>query len=405
MGGQRNGGTASERLRLWAVELFCELLPEQERPGTPVLLACDDETIRVVAERLGYNFPDPSVQFGRDVCVSFQVGKNAGWKLGTAGQWVSAPPPRPLPFFFPALCLWVLAASRMTHDDKHPTMEYHGRLCHLLGVSGHSSLPHFNSIGARFHDFAKWLADDMQGRHGHLIVPENPHPAHVGYAIEQTVFRLRDRQVLSVFFTERLGGSLDGFDPLRRLQRWSGRGQLTGHAQRILGNPRFEERVRAAIRAAFQSWDGAELVEIAGRGVGRFWPASVRLLIYPKPALQFGATNPKPVELTLDGEHATLAVGRELPLPWTLVSRAEERPVDLGDPISAAGGVRLPRLGQTLIFEDGEEGSAPRRAARGGDGLGAYAQRSHCRSASRAVGSMTAGHASRRVGALLRRPG
>ena len=101
----------------------------------------------------------------------------------------------------------------------------------------------------------------MQGRHGHLIVPTNPHPAHVGYAVAQTVFRLRDRQVLSVFFTERLRGSLDGFDPLRRLQRWSGRGQLTGHALRLVEDPKFEDRVRAAIRVAFQSWDGAELVE------------------------------------------------------------------------------------------------------------------------------------------------
>lgn len=235
-------------------------------------------------------------------------------------------------------------------------MEYHGRLCHLLGVSGDDSLPHFNFIGPRFSDLAKWLTDDMQGRHGHLIVPENPHPEHVGYAVEQTVFRLRDRQVLSVFFTERLGGSLDGFDPLRRLQRWSGRGQLTGHAQRLLANPRLEERVRAALRIAFQSWDGAELVEVAGRGIGRFWPASVRLLIYPQPSLQFGASNPKQLELKLDGVQSTLAAGRELPLPWTVVARAEERPVDLGDPISAAGGVRLPRLGQTLIFEDGDEG-------------------------------------------------
>jgi hypothetical protein len=356
VGELRNAGTASDRLRLWAVELFRELLPEQETPGTPVLLGCDDETVRVVAERLGFDVPDPSVAFGHDVRVAFEVGKNAGWKRVTAEKWLRAEPPRQLPWFFPVLCLWVLAASRMTHDDKHPTMEYHGRLCHLIGVSGDDSLPNFSFIGARFRDFATWLAEDMQGRHGHLIVPEHPHPEHVGFAVEQTVFRLRDRQVLSVFFAERLGGSLDGFDPLRRLQRWSGRGQLTGHAQRILENPRFEERVRAAVRAALKSWDGAELVEVAGRGFGRFWPAHVRLLIYPEPSLQFGATNPKPVDLTLDGEQQTLAVGRELPLPWTLVARGEERTVDLGDPVSDAGGVRLPRLGKTILFEDGDEG-------------------------------------------------
>ncbi len=356
MGEDVQTSSASERLRLWAVELFRELLPEQEQPGTPVLLACDDETIRVVSERLGFDFADPSVQFGHDVCVAFKVGKKAGWNAVVAGPWERALPPRPLPFFFPVLCLWVLAASRMTHDDRYPTSEYHGRLCHLLGVSRDDSLPSFNFIGPRFHDLAKWLADDMQGRHGRLLVPENPHPEHVGFAVEQTVFRLKDRQVLSTFFAERLRGSLDGFDPLRRLQRWSGRNQLTGHAQRLLADERFVERVRAAIRVAFRSWDGAELVEIAGGGVGRLWPASVRLLIYPQPQLQFSAGHTKPVELTLDGVQTTLAVGRELELPWPLVERAAERPVDLGDSRSAAGGVRLPRLGQTLIFENGEEG-------------------------------------------------
>ena len=355
-GGSQPGGSAAERVRLWAVELFRELLPEQAEPGTPVLLACDDETIRVISERLGFDSADPSVQFGHDVCVAFGVAKMAGWRTVVAGDWATARVPRPLPLFFPALCLWVLAASRMTHDERHHTGEYHGRLCHLLGVSGDDSLPSFNLIGPRFRDLAGWLKDDLEGRHGYLLVPENPHPEHVGLAVTQTVFRLRDRQVLSSFFAERLAGSLEGFDPLRRLQRWSGRSQLTGHAQRLLEDETFADRVRAAIRVAFRSWDGAELVEVPGGGVGRYWPASVRLLIYPQPHLQLGAGHSKPVELQLDNETVTLSPGRELELPWSLVDRAVEHQVDFGDPRSASGGIRLPRTGPTLIFENSEEG-------------------------------------------------
>ena len=43
-------------------------------------------------------------------------------------------------------------------------------------------------------------------------------------------------------------------------------------------------------------------------------------------------------------------------MPWDLLSRAAARPVDLGDPRSPEGGVRLPRLGETVVFENGEEG-------------------------------------------------
>jgi hypothetical protein len=348
--------TSADRLRLWSAELFRALLPAQDVPGTPVLLACDDETIRTVAERLGLDYPDPSIQFGRDVAVAFQVGLRSGWKTVVCGPWEKAAPPRELPVFFPVLCLWVLAATRMAPDEKHPTMEYHGRLCELVGVPGDDSLECFNFIGPRFRDFAEWLEQDMQGRHGHLIVPASPHPAHVGFAVEQTVFRLRDRQVLSVFFTERLRGSLDGFDPLRRLQRWSGRGQLTGHALRIVENPQFEDRVRAAIRSAFGSWDGAELVETSSGRLGRVWPAYVRLRPQPIPRLQFGAGNQKPVEFTLEGEAHELDVDSEIELPWAVLARLEHRSVDLGDPRSPSGGVRLPRLGSTIIFENTDEG-------------------------------------------------
>jgi hypothetical protein len=215
----------------------------------------------------------------------------------------------------------------------------------LLGIDAEDALPCFDFIGSRFQDLAEWLEHDLAGRHGRLIVPGDPWPKHVGYAVEQTVFRLRDRQVLSTFFANRLQGSLDGFDPLRRLQRWSGRAALTQHALKLIEGEEFADRVRAAIRTAFRSWDGAELVETGS--VGRFWPARLHFLIYPQPHLQVGARNPKPLELAINGEQHTLEPERELELPWALLERLRARPVDLGDPHSLAGGLRLPQLGDT----------------------------------------------------------
>jgi hypothetical protein len=150
--------SASERLLLWSEELFGELFPEQHEPGTPVLLACDDETVHVVAERLGIVTDDPGAEYGRDVAVAYAVGKIAGWKGVVAGDWERERRPRPLPPFFPVLCLWVLAASRMAPFENHTTGEYHGHLCPLVGVAGDDSLPCFNFIGSRFRDFAGWLA-------------------------------------------------------------------------------------------------------------------------------------------------------------------------------------------------------------------------------------------------------
>lgn len=266
------GTSAAQRVELWADALLDVLLPVQAEPGTPVLLACDDETIRTAADRIGADAADPSRRFAADVALAFDVGRIAGWKRVVADGWRAGSRPRPRPPFFPVLCLWVLAASRMAPDERHPTNEYHGRLCDLIGVSGDDSLPCFNFIGPRFHDLGDWFEHDLEGTRGALLVPDSPHPQHVGYAVAQTVLRLRDRQVLAQFFSERLP-TLDGFDPLRRLRRWGGRHQLTGHAQQLVEDDGVADRVRAAIRAAFRGSAGAELVRTA-TGFGRVWPSA-----------------------------------------------------------------------------------------------------------------------------------
>ena len=315
----------------------------------PVLLTCDDEVVRVVGERLGYTGVEAARCFAQDVKIAWRIGPLNGFKYVTRSGFERQLRPRCLPDFFPVLCVWVLAASRMAADDRFPTSEYYGRLRGLFALSGDDGLPFSEFIPPLFESFAGWLEDDLAGARGRLILPENPHLPYVGLGVSQTVFRLRDRQVLSQFFVERLG-SVDGFDPLRRLRRWPGRHQLTGQALRLLDDDAVADRVRAAIRAAFNSWDGAELVE-TGRGPGRLWSSAIHLLPHPKPRLHLGAGNVRPLEVNFNDEAVTLEPGAEVVVPWALLERTRGRAIVLGDATAAAGGIRVPRLGDSLLFE------------------------------------------------------
>jgi hypothetical protein len=343
-------------VRAWSAALLEELLPEQTEPRTPVLLACDAEAIRAAGARLGWVGDDPELEFCRDVKVAFSVGHIAGFKDALRGDFVRQPRPRPLPDFFACLCLWVLAASRMAPDETRATQAYHGHLRELVELPGNSSLPHFEYIKPAFERLADWLRDDLAGARGHLIVPADPHPAWVGYAIAQTVFRARDRQILSLFFSHRLRGRLDGLDPLPLLRRWGGRHQLTRQALALLDDPEMAERVRAGIRSALTSWDGAELVEVNGGGkLGRAFPARLHLLPHP-PRLHLSAAVTAPADLTVVGQQQTLEPGGEIAIPWAILPALAERQHLLGDPKAASGAVRIPALGPTLLFEATEDG-------------------------------------------------
>ena len=346
--------TSAERARAWSHALLDEILPVQLSPGTPVLVACDAEAVRAAGARLGWVGDNPELEFCRDVRAAFAIGQIAGFKeviarIDVASRAVAVPP------FFAVIGLWVLAASRMAPDETHATHAYHHHLRGLLEISGNGALPHFESIKLCFERLSYWLDEALNGTRGHLIVPDNPHPAWVGYAIAQTVFRARDRQILSVFFNERLRGGLDGLDPLPLLRRWSGRHQLTRHALSLVDDPSVAERVRAAIRGAYASWDGAELVEIDGARLGRAFPARLHLLPHP-PRLHLSANITTSTTLTLGGEAQLLEPGGEIAVPWAMLPELSERQQLVGDPRSAAGAVRIPPLGPTLLFEASEDG-------------------------------------------------
>src|SRR6266540_5639377 len=211
MTGTQARETAADRVRLWAQELLEELLPLQSERGTPVLLACDDETMRVVGERLGHEGTEAAACFANDVKLVFRIDQATGLGRVLAGPFRQAPRPRPLPDFFPVLCLLVLAASRMAPDERSATQAYYRHLRELLDMSGHGELEDIEFVPGLFGCMADWLAEDLDGARGRLVLPHDPWPRYVGVMVSQTVFRRRDRQVLSRFFSERGRAGLEGY--------------------------------------------------------------------------------------------------------------------------------------------------------------------------------------------------
>lgn len=348
--------TADERVLVWNEALVEELLPLLTEPGAAVLLACDAEAIRAAGARISWVGEDSERDFCRDVKTAFSIGQIAGFKHVLRDASAPAPHRRVVPPFFAVLCVWVLAASRMAPDEKRATQAYHGHLRDLLELSGDGALPHFEYIKPCFERLAVWLDDDLSGARGRLIVPESPHPAWVGYAVAQTVFRARDRQILSLFFSERLRGDVGGVDPLPLLRRWSGRHQLTRHALVVIDDRDVAERVRAAIRGARASWDGAELIELSSGGkVGRAFPARLHLLPHP-PRLHLAAAITAPAHIAIDGHEQILEPGGEVALPWQVLPALSAHQHLLGDPSAPSGAVRIPALGPTLLFEASEDG-------------------------------------------------
>jgi hypothetical protein len=84
----------ADKIALWNRELFEELLPMQEEPDVPVVLACDDETLRVVGERLGYDAAGAAAAFALDVKVAFDVGSLNGFKYAVREPFETLPRPR-----------------------------------------------------------------------------------------------------------------------------------------------------------------------------------------------------------------------------------------------------------------------------------------------------------------------
>jgi hypothetical protein len=306
----------------WNRVLADTLLPADVNASEPVVLACDDETIRLAGERLALSdreaLPDLLAACRER---SLFVHGQGFWPLRVDVEaFRAAARPRPVPPWLYALALAVLAASRMDRDEAHATHAYYARLLGLLDLQPeehHPPVSGFTVLEPLWVELADWLANDEDGQRGLLQLPDRFAHRHVGPPIAQTLFRARDRVVLSAFFARHRANLDAGWDILLALRHWGGRHALTRHARELIETATFAPLARSALRAAYATWDGS-LPEEGGR---RSWPGRLRLAVSPRRVGLYLASERHQGGATLEGPVGVFALPPwpgevELPLGW-----------------------------------------------------------------------------------------
>lgn len=240
----------------WAQALLQTLLPERADPGAIVLLACEEETVTTAGALLGHP-PECALA---SLINEATGGRDLRWAADRVLAFERAAPPREVPAFLPALCVCVLAASRMG-EGSTSGREYYQRLGETLGVPpgpGSPPFPGFDVLSTRgFATLADWLARDEHGRRGELWFEQSPARRFVGPSIAQALLRGVDRRTLGSFFQQHARALSAGWDPVRLLSTSGARHLLTRAAQDTLADPARRAPLAAALRAAFAAWDGS----------------------------------------------------------------------------------------------------------------------------------------------------
>ncbi|HXN39371.1 MAG TPA: hypothetical protein VN892_15130 [Solirubrobacteraceae bacterium] len=338
----------------WSAALLEVLLPRlsAERWGQVALLCCDDEAVHAAANGLGSAANEPAAEFGRLVEARFHIGHDGSpdrIRRDTVRFRTGEHDRDEVPPFFGACCAFVLAASRMTSDGALHTGNYYDRLWEVLGNRPtHSSPYDFGYMPYLFQYLEEWLRTDIDGERGHLYVQRSG-PQHVGYAINQCVFRERDKERLAEFFADRVGRGREALDLVRLLQVSSDRHRLTQRARQAIAAPELQELARAALTHAFETWDGTRPDP---RG-GRSWLASLHLSVNRNVRLTISAPE-APEGLALDEERVLEHPERDrVPLLASELCELVTHGIRWGS--TEASGIYLPRSGETLVFEVRED--------------------------------------------------
>jgi hypothetical protein len=333
------------------------LLPQLDTPGRPVLLGCDDSALHSV---LGG--PNPSSTLVITMSSALPVTTSTGFRPAVVAAAAFDRLPRPRqepPPHLAALCVCVLASSRMDYTEEHHTSAYYTHLLGILSIAPQPEWPYiagFDDLAeSGFQRLAEWLADDQAGSRGRLLLPRDPSPRYVGVPVSQTLLRGRDRRMLSEFFW-RYRRALDaGWNPARLARIWGGRHQLTAPAQRHLEDRRITRQLTAALQSAYRSWDGTRADPDSGQTV---LPAQVRLAVNPtRAALHF--TVPafvSPAEIVAPN-HAVLEVAAYpvetiIPLDWLAAANAGPLRVS----VAGTDGLLEVLDSPTMLFELTEAG-------------------------------------------------
>lgn len=337
----------------WNGALADTLLPARVNAGQPVVLACDDESVRLAGDRLGLTEQDalPDMLAACRDRGLFAHGRGFSPLADDIATFRAELRPRDVPPWLAPLALAVLAASRMDRDEQHPTHAYYTRLLDLLSLAArdtHPPVAGFALLEPLWGELADWLSADQAGDRGLLALPDRVAHRHVGPPIAQTLFRARDRVLLGGFFARHQANLDAGWDILLALRYWGGRHALTRHALELVDSVSLAPLVRSALRSAYASWDGS-VAEEDGR---RSWPGRLRLAAGPRRVGLYLASERHPRGALLDGLDGPLTLPAypgevELPLAWLdrLVAGRLPLPVHGGtDAIAVPGG-------PVLLFE------------------------------------------------------
>jgi hypothetical protein len=333
----------------WNRSLLDVLLPvlSPERAGSPVLLACDEDSVIAAGEACGLPAAEAVTVFGRAVELRYHLAR-AGSAEGVRGDTVkfntSPDHARQVPPFLGVCAVMVLAASRMTAGNGTSTLNYYQRLWETLGSPPGRRAPYdFDYAPWLFKYLAHWLERDQNGRRG-LLVLSDQGPSQIGCAINQCLFRQRDKEYLAEFFAHRVRGDSEHLDLLRLLQVSSDRHLLTNRAQAVVSDPELRVMARAAIEQLWHRWDGT----VPDSHGGRSWPGVLHLSVNRRLQLTVSAPDaPADFEVGDNGADDRFALSLDA------LQMLGDRGIRLGK--HGQAGVFLPAAGDTLIFEVRED--------------------------------------------------
>ncbi len=329
----------------WSEALLEELLPELPTHlwGSPVLLSCDEDSIVRAGTGLGYEPGRALGRFVQTVEMRHHIGTTGSIesvRRSTVQFNQSSGRAQLTPPFLAVCAVMVLAASRMTADESGTTGAYYRRLWETLGATPQHRPPDgFDYAPRLFSYLAQWLDRDLDGRRG-VLLQSGGGPSQIGCAINQCVFRQRDKEYLASFFAHRLHRAGVHFDLLRLLQVSSERHYLTKRALAVISAPETATMARSALEQAYRAWDGT----VPDSHGGNSWLGTLRLSVR-----HVRLSVSKPVA-ALDGD---AGFGELTPVPLSMLPTLAETGFRVGR--HGDRGLYIPPTGDTLTFEMSED--------------------------------------------------
>jgi hypothetical protein len=270
----------------------------REFDGRPAYLSVDEDDLEEIARNNGWASGAASLASA----VRLRLGgeRRLYPLVHEARQWrqsgAKGDPP-----FVALLGLCVLAGSQMAADFEAGIVAnaYYPRLNQLLGRNAAAGQPAgFEALGAVWEGLNRWLADDLDGRHGLPTAQTRPHPRHIWWPISQCLLRAADRRRLPDFFRAvRLdpGTDISEVQLWTLLRNWAKPGcGFTDQGLRMIARATDDvaEQMACIAKRELVAWDG-ELRDAQGRRRGEVLLLAEKLAGGRRVTLRFVARRPE----------------------------------------------------------------------------------------------------------------